>query len=83
MPANEDHQEYRLKNVLGLEETYPGMVGVKPGNTFSAGYCLVGLAQKDNHEVLAILLNSPSPKKEVQKLFDFSFGQISLSPIPH
>jgi len=79
-PATKDHQEYQLKNVLGLDKTYPGMVGVKPGNNVSAGYCLIGLAEKDGHEVLIVLLNSPHLKEEVQKLFDFSFGQIALSP---
>lgn len=81
-PATKNHQEYRLKNVLGLEETYPGMVGVKPGNTFSAGYCLVGLAQNNGHEVLTVLLNSPNPKEEVRQLFNFSFSQLPLSPTP-
>jgi len=74
LPKNKYHQEYHLINVLGLEKTYPGMIGVKPGNTWSAGYCLIGLAKNGERKVLAILLNTPNPKEEIRKLFDFSFG---------
>jgi len=70
---NKYHQEYHLINVLGLEETYPGMIGVKPGNTPKAGYCLIGLAENEGRKVLAILLNTQNPKEEIRKLFDFSF----------
>jgi len=73
LPKNKYHQEYHLINVLGLEKTYPGMIGVKPGNTWNAGYCLIGLAENGERKVLAILLNTPNPKEEIQKLFDFSF----------
>jgi len=71
-PAEKNHQEYHLINVLGLEKTYPGMIGVKPGNTESAGYCLIGLIKKNNQEILTVLLGSPNPKEEVRKLFDYS-----------
>lgn len=71
-----EHKSYLLKNTLGLEETYPGMKGIKPGNTWLAGYCLLGLAEKEGHEVLVVLLDSPSPKNEVVELFDWSFGKI-------
>ena len=74
LPKNKYHQEYHLINVLGLEKTYPGMIGVKPGNTWNAGYCLIGLAENERRKVLAILLNTPNPKEEIRKLFDFSFG---------
>jgi len=73
-PKNKHHQEYHLINVLGLEKTYPGMIGVKPGNTWSAGYCLIGLAENEERKISAILLNTPNPKEEIRKLFNFSFG---------
>jgi len=71
-PAETNHQEYHLVNVLGLEKTYPGMIGVKPGNTEKAGYCLIGLLKKNNQEILTVLLDSPNPKEEVKKLFNYS-----------
>ncbi len=72
-PASPDHQRYQLTNLLGLEETFPGMIGVKPGNTGQAGYCLIGLAEQEGQRILTVLLDSPNPKEEVQQLFEYAF----------
>lgn len=72
----ENHKQYHLVNTLGLEETYPGMKGIKPGNTWEAGYCLIGLAEQKGHEILVVLLDTPSPKNEVVELFDWAFKQV-------
>lgn len=74
--ATSEHKSYSLKHTLGLEETYPKMKGIKPGNTEAAGYCLVGLAEQKGHEVLVVLLNTPSPKNEVVVLFDWAFNKV-------
>lgn len=75
-PASPDHQRYQLTNILGLEETFPGMIGVKPGNTWQAGYCLIGLAEQGNQQILTVLLDSSNPKEEVQQLFEYAFGSL-------
>lgn len=75
IPKTSEHKSYYLENALGLDETYPGMKGIKPGNTWEAGYCLLGLAEKDGREILVVLLDSPSPKNEVVELFDWAFGK--------
>jgi serine-type D-Ala-D-Ala carboxypeptidase (penicillin-binding protein 5/6) len=69
--ASEDHKEYFLNNLLGLERTYPGLSGLKPGYTDSAGYCLVGIAKRETNEVMVILLNSPNLKEDLTKLLDY------------
>ncbi|MDD3679324.1 MAG: D-alanyl-D-alanine carboxypeptidase [Candidatus Shapirobacteria bacterium] len=69
--ANSDHQRHYLINNLGLERTYPGLFGLKPGYTDSAGYCLVGLAKKEQKAVLVVLLNSPSLKTDLVALLDY------------
>lgn len=72
----EAHKAYHLENTLGLEETYPGMKGIKPGNTQAAGYCLLGLAERKGREILVVLLDSANPKEEAVRLFDWGFDKI-------
>ncbi len=69
--ANENHKEYSLNNLLGLERTYPGLFGLKPGYTSMAGYCLVGMARGKKNEVLVVLLNSSNLKEDLTKLLDY------------
>jgi len=71
LEANKNHQRYLLTNSLGLGRTYPGLVGIKPGYTDSAGYCLVGLVNRKNEEVLFVLLNSPNLKQDLVGLLDY------------
>ena len=75
LPATNEHKFYYLVSQLGLEQTYPGMKGLKPGNSDYAGLTLVGLAEDGGREVVAVLLDSPSPREDVRKLFDRAFGQ--------
>jgi len=83
LPQNEFHQEYHLVNILGFEKTYPGIIGGKTGNTDSAGFCLIDIAQKGDKEVMIILLNSSSPKDDARQLFDFSFRQLLSTALKH
>lgn len=71
LEANKDHQRYLLTNSLGLSRTYPGLIGIKPGYTDSAGYCLVGLVAWRNEEVLVVLLNSPNLKQDLVNLLGY------------
>lgn len=68
---SKDHKHYWLTNNLGLDKTYPGLVGIKPGYTDDAGYCLVGLIEKEGEEVLVVLLNSPNLKQDLVGLLDY------------
>jgi len=71
LDANENHKQYFLENNLGLDKTYPGLIGIKPGYTDSALYCLVGLIEKSNEEILVILLNSPHLKQDLVSLLSY------------
>lgn len=50
--------------------------GMKTGHTESAGFCLVGSAQRDNHRLISILFGADSDSlraTESQKLMNFGF----------
>ncbi|MGI6278656.1 MAG: D-alanyl-D-alanine carboxypeptidase family protein [Patescibacteria group bacterium] len=66
-----DHKKYSLSNNLGPRKTYPGLVGIKPGYTEAAGYCLVGLVEKNEEKILVVLLNTPNLKKDLTSLLDY------------
>jgi len=68
---SKDHKQYWLTNNLGLDKTYPGLVGIKPGYTDDAGYCLVGLIERESEELLVVLLNSPNLKQDLVGLLDY------------
>lgn len=70
---NGDHHQYYLINNLGLERTYPGLVGLKPGFTDLAGYCLIGLAENEEKEVLVVFLGSENLKSDLVSLLDYWF----------
>jgi serine-type D-Ala-D-Ala carboxypeptidase (penicillin-binding protein 5/6) len=65
------HKKYSLSNNLGLEKTYPGLVGIKPGYTDAAKYCLIGLVEKNEEKILVVLLNSSNLKKDLTGLLDY------------
>jgi serine-type D-Ala-D-Ala carboxypeptidase (penicillin-binding protein 5/6) len=50
--------------------------GIKTGHTESAGYCLVGSAQRDNHRLISVMFGADSDRlraSESQKLLNFGF----------
>ncbi len=54
----------------------PYVDGMKTGHTESAGYCLVGSAQRDNHRLISVLFGAETDRlraSESQKLLNFGF----------
>ena len=54
----------------------PYVDGMKTGHTESAGFCLVGSAQRDNHRLISVMLGADSDRlraTESQKLLNFGF----------
>lgn len=58
-PGSSSHKEYDLPNWNGLLGVYPGVNGVKIGNTGDAGYTMVVTSQRNGHTVTAIMLGTP------------------------
>ncbi len=56
--------------------------GMKTGYTESAGYCLVGSAQRDNHRLISVMFGANSDRlraAESQKLLNYGFQHFDLA----
>ena len=84
-----------LVNTNKLVRFYPGATGLKTGTTSQAGSCLSATAQKDNMELVAVVLGCPSSNdrfNSARKLLDHGFANWArvtvsvdeslLNPIP-
>jgi len=49
---------FRVKNSNVLIEHFPGVIGVKTGNTRRAGNNLIALAERDGRRVLLVMLGA-------------------------
>lgn len=75
---------HELKNsnrMLRPEEQFyfPFAIGIKTGFTNEAGHCLVSSAEKDNHRLIAVILNTDentltASAKESKKLLEWGFN---------
>ena len=62
---------------------YPGLTGMKTGQTLAAGKCLVETAERDGVRLGAIVLNSPDPATQASQLLDRGFeGVYHQAPVP-
>lgn len=78
IPKTASHKQIFLTNETNLLRTYPGVMGVKPGYTPSAGLCLITLAVNGGQKVLAVLLASADRRGDMIKLLDFSFSSLGV-----
>lgn len=65
--------------VNGIERTpkYKGIIGIKTGETSTAGSCIVAAAERDGSEFLAVILNAPDKLSRFADsiaLLDFGFN---------
>jgi D-alanyl-D-alanine carboxypeptidase len=56
-----------------LQQRYPGTLGIKTGFTDAAGRCLVAAVQRNGHRLGVVLLHSPDPGGQAEKLLDRGF----------
>ena len=88
LPASPLHQELYLSNINLLLGMYPAAVGIKTGYTGNAGPCEVGMAVRNGHRLISVLLNADLPYGTTKKLLDWGFtveglpSQIPPSPSP-
>jgi D-alanyl-D-alanine carboxypeptidase (penicillin-binding protein 5/6) len=81
LPASALHPAYHLHNLDALLQDYPAAVGIKPGWTGNAGACLIGMAVRGGHRLLAVLLSANYPARLESQLFDWGFGLEGLPPL--
>ena len=85
LPTTATHTSYFLSNINLLLTTYPGVLGIKPGYTGDAGYCLVAMASRGGHRLVSVLMNAPLVYHQSAQLLDWGFqmlGVTSALPTP-
>lgn len=82
VPATTGHIAYTLHNLDRLLQIYPPARGIKPGWTGDAGYCLVALAERDGHRLVAVLMDDPHLYNDTRLLFEWGFGELGIPPLP-
>jgi D-alanyl-D-alanine carboxypeptidase len=60
-----------------LKQRYAGTLGIKTGFTDAAGRCLVAAVQRNGHRLGVVLLHSPDPGGQAEKLLDRGFRAIA------
>ncbi len=83
IPATNNHKQFDLYNWNGLLDVYPGVEGVKIGNTDNAGYTSIVLSERNNKKVLVVLLGAPGIIKRdiwASEILDASFEKLSQLP---
>lgn len=82
-PASPDHKQADLYNWNGLLGVYPGLEGVKIGNTDSAGVCTIVLSQRSGKKVLVVVLGTPGVLQRdlwASQLLDAGFTKLAGLP---
>lgn len=72
------HKAFYLNNILQLDRNYPGIKGVKPGNTDFANETLVSYAENDDTELIVVLLGVQNTRDEVIKLYDQVYQRLGI-----
>jgi D-alanyl-D-alanine carboxypeptidase (penicillin-binding protein 5/6) len=72
---------YLYNNNPLLIYKYPGVTGMKTGQTEAAGRCLVATAERHGVRLGAIVLNSEDPGTQARQLLDLGFERVYHQPI--
>lgn len=81
--ANSQHKQADLYNWNGLMGVYPGLKGIKIGNTEEAGVTTIVLAQRQGKNILTVLLGAPGVLQRdlwAAELLDLGFSQLANLP---
>lgn len=72
------HKAFYVDNILQLDRNYPGIKGVKPGNTDFAGETLVSYAENGGTQLIVVLLGAQNTRDEVIKLYDHVYQKLGV-----
>jgi D-alanyl-D-alanine carboxypeptidase len=79
LPASALHSSFYLNNVNLLLRMYPAAVGVKTGYTGNAGACEIGMAQRNGHRLIDVILDGDLVYSTSRRLLDWGFTQEGLA----
>ncbi|HEX9035565.1 MAG TPA: D-alanyl-D-alanine carboxypeptidase family protein [Ktedonobacterales bacterium] len=89
IPATSDHKAYHLVSgddlLRGALSPYPGAIGVKPGYTGPAGFCMAFAAIRHGHLIVGAVLRDPSWRiriVDMRTLLDWGFEQEGVAAAP-
>lgn len=71
--VSQNHKHY-LKNINLLLGKVEGLKGIKTGWTDNAGECLITLVERENKEIIIVILGSADRFTETTKLIDWVFA---------
>lgn len=83
LPADSNHKQFDLYNWNGLLDVYPGVRGVKIGNTDSAGTTTIVSSVRNGKKVLVVILGAPDILNRdllASKLLDLGFEKLANLP---
>jgi D-alanyl-D-alanine carboxypeptidase (penicillin-binding protein 5/6) len=72
---------YLYNNNPLLIYKYPGVTGMKTGQTEAAGRCLVATAERHGVRLGVVVLNSDAPGTQARQLLDLGFEDVYHQPI--
>jgi serine-type D-Ala-D-Ala carboxypeptidase (penicillin-binding protein 5/6) len=72
--ASAQHKAFNPMNIDRLLWTYRGAIGIKPGYTGAAGYCLAAAANRNGRTILVVVLGSTQHFTDAATLLDFGFS---------
>jgi D-alanyl-D-alanine carboxypeptidase (penicillin-binding protein 5/6) len=75
-------RKYSLTNVNQLLGKVPGLKGIKTGWTTGAGECLVSLVEREDKEIITVVLGSQDRFGETKKLVDWVFANHQWEAVP-
>jgi D-alanyl-D-alanine carboxypeptidase len=84
LPEDQNHKQFDLYNWNGLLGVYPGVYGIKIGNTQDAGYTTIVVSQREGKSVLAVVLGAPGVLERdlwASQLLDTGFEKLGLQPV--
>jgi D-alanyl-D-alanine carboxypeptidase len=56
-----------------LHDGFPGTIGLKTGSTDRAGHCFIGVVRRGRRTIGVVLLHSPNPLSQAEKLVTAAF----------
>lgn len=75
---------FELTNTNKLIRFYDGATGLKTGSTTNAGFCLSATAKRNDMELIAVVLNSPTGQMrftDAKKLLDYGFANYAVKKL--
>ena len=76
--------EWVVNTSLGFLKNFPGADGIKTGYVSQAGHCFVGSATRNGDRFIAVALNSPRCREDVEAILNYGFSHfrdvIAVSP---